>query len=187
MSDPHTLTVFQDYERLLTAPLPEVLTLLKTRERGAAPPPLTFDDQTGRQTDFDLRGTLDDVLERYAPAPAKTGPGRPKLGVVAREVTLLPRHWEWLEGQRGGASAALRRLIDEARKADPDGERRRAAMAATDRFLGVIAGDLPGYEEAGRALYAGNGEAFEAQLQGWPEDIRSHALYLAAPVFAENP
>ncbi|QLG09508.1 DUF2239 family protein [Deinococcus sp. D7000] len=187
MSAPPTLTVFQGHERLLTAPLQDVLTLLKSHQGNMSLPVFTFDDQTGRQIDFDLRGSLQDVLERYAPAPAKTGPGRPKLGVVAREVTLLPRHWEWLEGQRGGASAALRRLIDEARKADPDGERRRAAMAATDRFLGVIAGDLPGYEEAGRALYAGNGEAFEAQLQGWPEDIRSHALYLAAPAFAENP
>lgn len=182
-----TLSVFQGHDRLLTAALPEVLALLKAREGEPSLPLLTFDDRTGRLSDFDLRGSLEDVLERYAPAPTKIGPGRPRLGVVAREVTLLPRHWAWLEGQRGGASAALRRLIDEARKADPDGERRREAMAATDRFLSVIAGDLPGYEEAGRALYAGNGEAFKAQLQDWPEDIRSHALYLAAPAFAENP
>lgn len=186
MDSAATLTVFQGHNRLLTAPLPEVLTWLKAREAADAPPPLIFDDRTGRQTDFDLRGTLEEVLERHAPAPARAGPGRPKLGVVAREVTLLPRHWAWLEGQRGGASAALRRLVDEARKADPDGERRREAMAATDRFLGVMAGDLPGYEEAGRALYAGDARTFEAQVRGWPQDIRTHALYLAAPDFAKH-
>ncbi len=179
-----TWTVFQGSERLLTAPLQEVLGLLKARERAVSQPLLTFDDQTGRQTDFDLRGTIEEVLERHMPTPAKTGPGRPKLGVVAREVTLLPRHWDWLEAQRGGASAALRRLIDEARKADPDGERRRQAQTATDRFLGVMAGDLSGYEDATRALYAGDGPAFGAQVQDWPQDIRMHALYLAAPAFA---
>ncbi|MDV6373515.1 DUF2239 family protein [Deinococcus arenicola] len=187
MNTTPTLTVFQGHERLLTAPLSEVLTLLKARERDTAQPLLTFDDGTGRQTDFDLRGPLDEVLERYAPAPAKTGPGRPRLGVVAREVTLLPRHWDWLEGQRGGASAALRRLIDEARKADPDGERRRQAQTAADRFLGIIAGDLPGYEEATRALYAGDQASFTAQLESWPPDIRTHALYLAAPAFVGQP
>jgi hypothetical protein len=179
-----TWTVFQGDERLLTAPLQEVLSLLKAHEGTASQPLLTFDDQTGRQTDFDLRGTLEEVLKRHTPVPAKAGPGRPRLGVVAREVTLLPRHWDWLEAQRGGASAALRRLIDEARKADPDGERRRQAQTATDRFLGVMAGDLPGYEDATRALYAGDGPAFEAQVQDWPEDIRTHTLYLAAPAFA---
>ncbi|CAM3209609.1 DUF2239 domain-containing protein [Deinococcus saxicola] len=181
------LTVFQGHERLLTAPLHDVLPLLKAQAGASSQSLLAFDDQTGRRVDFDLRGSLEEVLERYAPAPAKTGPGRPRLGVVAREVTLLPRHWEWLEGQRGGASAALRRLIDEARKADPDAERRRQAQTATDRFLGAIGGDLPGYEDATRALYAGDGLAFEAQLQNWPDDFRNHALYLASPAFMETP
>ena len=103
--------------------------------------------------------------------------------MVAREVTLLPRHWEWLEAQRGGASAALRRLIDEARRADPEGERRRQAQAAADRFLNVMAGDLPGYEEATRALYARDGQAFAGHLAVWPPDIRAHAQALAAPAF----
>jgi hypothetical protein len=184
MSDTPTFTVFRNHARLLTAPLPEMLVWLRARRGGESQLLLIFDDQTGRQVDFDLRGPLEEVLERYAPAPAKPGPGRPRLGVVAREVTLLPRHWDWLEGQRGGASAVLRRLIDEARRADPEGERRRQAQAAADRFLSVMAGDLPGYEEAARALYAGDGAAFETQLQHWPEDIRAHALSLAAPAFA---
>lgn len=179
-----TYTAFHGQKRLLTASLPDLLTHLKSEE--APTDVLVFDDQAGRQADFDLSGTLEDVLARYAPtAPAKAGPGRPKLGVTSREITLLPRHWEWLDRQRGGASASLRRLIDEARKADPEGEARAQAQAATDRFLNVVAGDLPGYEEATRALYAGDRAAFTARMADWPADVRQHALYLAAPVFPE--
>lgn len=180
-SDP-THTAFRGQQRVLTASLPDLLTHLKSEE--APTDVLVFDDQTGRQADFDLSGTLEDVLARYAPAaPAKAGPGRPKLGVTPREITLLPRHWEWLDRQRGGASATLRRLIDEARKADPEGEARAQAQAATDRFLNVVAGDLPGYEEATRALYAGDRAAFTARMADWPADVRQHALYLAAAAF----
>ncbi|GGS30683.1 DUF2239 family protein [Deinococcus knuensis] len=179
-----TFTTFEGHTRRLTASLAETLTLLHVQPRAGL---LTFDDQTGRSVDFDLSGTLDDVLARYAPETPRTGPGRPKLGVVSREVSLLPRHWEWLERQRGGASAALRRLIDEARRADPDGERRAQAQAAADRFLGVMAGDLPGYEEATRALYAADRAQFEAQVHLWPDDLRLHALYLAAPAFPVAP
>ena len=179
-----TFTTFDGHTRRLTAPLTETLTLLHAQPRAGM---LTFDDQTGRSVDFNLSGTLDDVLARHAPETPRTGPGRPKLGVVSREVSLLPRHWEWLERQRGGASAALRRLIDEARRADPDSERRAQAQAAADRFLGVMAGDLPGYEEATRALYAADRDRFEAQLHLWPDDLRLHALYLAAPAFPVAP
>ncbi|MFY0534142.1 DUF2239 family protein [Nannocystis pusilla] len=45
--------------------------------------------------------------------PARTGPGRPKLGVVSREVSLLPRHWEWLERQPSGSR---RRCADSSRR-----------------------------------------------------------------------
>lgn len=173
-----TFTTFEGPIRRLTAPLTDTLTLLYAQPRAGL---LTFDDRTGRSVDFDLSGTLDDVLARHTPETPRTGPGRPKLGVVSREVSLLPRHWEWLERQRGGASATLRRLIDEARKADPDGERRAQAQAATDRFLGAVGGDLPGFEAATRALYAGQRAAFEDALAAWPPDIRTHALHLAAP------
>lgn len=179
-----TLTVFLGQRRLLTAPRREVLTYLKTvLERAPHEPLLIFDDATGRTLDFDLRGTLEEVLARHDPPPPRPGPGRPKLGVVSREVSLLPRHWDWLETHPSGASAALRRLIDEARKADPEGERRRAAVQPTDRFLTVLGGDLPGVEEASRALYGGDAETFRRVVQAWPEDIRLHALHLAAPAF----
>jgi hypothetical protein len=47
---------------------------------------LIFHDQTGKQVDFDLRGSIREVLERVAPKPVRTGPGRPRLGVTSREV-----------------------------------------------------------------------------------------------------
>lgn len=181
-----TYTVFQGQRRLLTAPLHDVLTFLKGDfQRDPTLPLLIFDDQTGRTTDFDLRGTLEEVLDRHAPAPPRTGPGRPKLGVVSREVSLLPRHWDWLESHPNGASATLRRLVDEARRADPAAERRRLAAQSADRFLTVLGGDLPGAEEASRALYAGDGAGFRAVVEAWPEDLRLHALHLAAPALQE--
>lgn len=124
---------------------------------------LVFSDVTGRQVDLDLSGLS---------APQR---GRPKLGVTAREITLLPRHWDWLARQRGGASAALRRLIDTAMAGEDPGPARRDAAYA---FLTAIAGDLPGYETAIRALYAGDSDGFAAAMAGWPEDIRTHALTL---------
>lgn len=136
--------------------------------RGLGPHPeglLIFSDETGQQTDLDLSG-------RPAPAPR----GRPRLGVTAREVTLLPRHWDWLSRQRGGASAALRRLIDEAAAKESDAPARRDAAF---RFLSAIAGDLPGFETAIRALYAGDGPTFAAAMADWPGDIRTHASDLA--------
>lgn len=167
--------------------LKSVLLTLKAQEQEAQTElTLLFNDQTGRLTDFLLQGTPEQVAARAEaatnPAP-RAGRGRPKLGVVPKEVTLLPRHWEWLEAQSGGASATLRRLVDEARKRDPQGERLRAAQAATDRFLGVMAGDLPGYEEATRALYRQDQVAFAERLFGWPQDIREHALRLAQGAF----
>lgn len=129
---------------------------------------LVFSNQTGRETDLDLSGE-----------PVPVARGRPKLGVTAREVTLLPRQWDWLAGQRGGASAALRRLVDAAiASEDPAPARRDAAY----RFITAIAGDMPGYEAAIRALYAGDDAGFAAAMTGWPDDIRSHALSLQGPL-----
>lgn len=189
MSDEATFTAFLGQQRLVTAPLTEMLSQVKPvlDDLGGSrnQPLIIFNDQTGKTVDFDWRGTLEDVLAREAPAP-KTGPGRPRLGVVSREISLLPRHWDWLESHPNGASAALRRLIDEARKADPAGERRRMAVLPTDRFLTVMGGDLPGAEEASRALYNGDGAAFRKIVQAWPQDIRHHALHLSAPAFEEQ-
>ena len=135
---------------------------------------LIFEDQSGRQVDFDLRGTLNEVLARALPGRSRSGPGRPKLGVISREVSLLPRHWEWLEQQPSGASAALRRLVDEARKREPVAQRARLAMEAAGRFMSAMAGNFPGYEEACRALYATNRTNFENLIQDWPSDIRAY-------------
>ena len=142
-----------------------------------------FEDRTGRQVDFELQGTLEEVLSRAAPAAPRVGPGRPKLGVSAREVTLLPQQWAWLEQQPNGASAALRRLVDQATKREPEKQRARHAMDAACRILSAMAGDFPNYEEATRALYKGDGEGFESLIQSWPEDIRSYLTRLAADAF----
>jgi len=177
-------TAFSDSRRIAAGPLAILLPKLKAWT-GAHPgqPPLVFDDETGRQVDFDLRGRVEDVLARALPPSAPAGPGRPKLGVVSREVSLLPRHWEWLEEQPNGASAALRRLVDEARKSEPEQQRRRRAQDALSRVLTALAGDLPNYEEATRALYAGDRTRFDALIAKWPADIRRYVATLAAPAF----
>ena len=95
-------------------------------------------------------------------APAPRGPGRPKLGVVAREITLLPRHWEWLAQQTGGASVAIRKLVDEARRATATTAIASAsAQEAAYRFMSAMAGNLPHFEEAIRALFADDPRRFE--------------------------
>lgn len=156
---------------------------------------LVFNVETSQPVEIDLRGSLDDVLARLPaapqpaePAPAETarGPGRPKLGVVAREITLLPRHWDWLALQPGGASVALRRLIDEARKTHGSKDRMRQAQEAAYRFASVMAGNRTHYEDAMRALFAGNRTRFIELTDGWPTDIRDHARRLAAPALHDD-
>lgn len=145
---------------------------------------LVFDSETSRPVELDLRGTVDDVRARYAPTPPEPrSPGRPKLGVVPREVTLLPRHWEWLASQPGGASVTLRRLVESARRESADSDRVRLAQEATYRFAYAMAGDEPGFEEATRALFADDSEGFEALTAGWPVDIREHVRQLARDAF----
>lgn len=160
---------------LATLPLEELLPRLKAREEaGADAGLLVFDDHTGQQVELDLRGTLDEVLQRALPGRAPAGPGRPRLGVVSREVSLLPRHWEWLEEQPQGASAALRRLVDEARKRDPGAAKARRARDAMSRVMSAVAGDLPDYEEATRALFAWDEARFAALVKRWPKELRRH-------------
>lgn len=109
--------------------------------------------------------------------------GRPKLGVVSREITLLPRHWEWLNRQPGGASAALRRLIDDARNAHAEKDSQRAATEATYQFMQAMAGDLPGFDEACRALFAHKQSAFLLQTQAWPDDVQAYLHQLSRPIW----
>ncbi len=155
-------------------------------------PVLVFDDADGRAVEVPLELPAADLLRLLAQpqlaastdaAPAPRRPGRPKLGVVAREITLLPRHWDWLAAQPGGASVALRRLVEEARKVSSGDDRRRAAQEATFRFMQAMAGDQPGFEEASRALFAGDVSRFEEHVARWADDVRDHATWLATDAF----
>ena len=142
---------------------------------------LTFDAAEGRVIDLDLRGDSADILARLKQVPEaeKRGPGRPKLGVTAREVTLLPRHWDWLAGQPGGASVALRKLVEGALRDAEGPDRARRAKEATYRLMTTLAGDKPGYEEATRMLFAGDWTAFDAAVKAWPEGVREVVRELA--------
>lgn len=189
-------TAFEGNRLLAAGPLIEVVLAVKTAsESGTTSPLLVFDDATGRVMDFDLRGTKADIIARLSRPSANTRPsppsptdgstteprgrGRPKLGVIGREVTLLPRHWEWLAAQPGGASVVLRRLVDDARRGGGAQQTRRAAQEIAYRFMSAMAGNLPGFEEAARALFANDPTRFEHQVSGWPGDVRRYAMRLA--------
>ncbi len=187
---PTTYTAFGGEQRIASGALPEVaLAIKRAARRGVAEPVLIFEDQTGRQTDFDLRGNEDDIRARYETASAADAAssepprkrGRPKLGVVAREVTLLPRHWDWLNTQPGGASVALRKLVDAARQANAGKDRQRRASEAAYRVMTALAGNMPGYEDATRALFAGDHEGLAEKMRAWPADIRDYVLSCAFP------
>jgi len=194
-------TAFMGQQRLAAGSLAEVaLAVMNASRSPAAEPIIIFDDATGRPVDLDLRGTERDILARLpqpamppetaaeeAAAAEPRGRGRPKLGVVAREVTLLPRHWEWLSAQPGGASVALRKLVDDARRANGDLDRARAARDAAYHFMSVMAGNLAGFEEASRALFAGDRRRMAGLIAGWPDDIRDHVVKLAFGDRAEPP
>ncbi len=156
---------------------------------------LVFDDATGAQVDHPWPPGL-----HTTPAEAGTSPGtvaaapqvgRPRMGVVAREVTLLPRHWEWLSQQPGGASAALRRLVEEARRTHATRDGERQARERAYRFMSAIAGGFEGFEEASRALFAHDAEAFALRIAAWPPDVQAHLAWLArdavAPETPDNP
>jgi uncharacterized protein len=196
-------TAFDGRRILAAGPLIDVAMAVKAAiENGMEGPVLTFDDATGSVVDLDLRGTAADVVKRLsqhalntqsveppdttqafegkaAADAAPRGRGRPKLGVVAREVTLLPKHWQWLAEQPGGASATLRRLVHDARRKDEGHADRRARQARAYGFMSAMAGDLPGFEEASRALFAGSRDGFAEHTASWPEDVRTYVCALA--------
>jgi hypothetical protein len=189
-----TYTAFSGPRRIAHGSLSDVAVRAKQLlDRVEAPQILIFDDTTGAVVELDLRGSDAEVTARAMrqspagpppdPAPAPRGPGRPRLGVVAREVTLLPRHWEWLNRQPGGASVALRKLVEDARRGAGGQDRIREARETTYRFISAMAGNEAGFEEATRALFAGRQVDFEAHSATWPEDVRAHAARLAAPSF----
>ncbi|ALO37297.1 hypothetical protein UZ73_02840 [Alcaligenes faecalis] len=189
---PNTYTSFMGHRRIASGPmLVNVLAVKKVLESRVNDPVLIFDDVTGRFVDVNTEGTDEELAQRYAPVDvseaeveqieeeAPRGRGRPKLGVVPREVTLLPRHWDWLATQPGGASVALRKLVEEARRASAAKDQRRQAQERTYNFMTAIGGDLPGFEEAMRALFADELERFKSLLAAWPDDVREHAIELA--------
>lgn len=187
---PERFTAFEGQRRLASGTPADIALAVKGAEQRAGAPIAIFSDQTGRPVDLDLRGGPGEVLLRLAEASTNPAPhansraeprgrGRPKLGVVAREVTLLPGHWEWLNAQPGGASVALRKLVEHARRTNGDAERQRAARDAAYHFMSAMAGDLPHFEEAARALMAEDRRAFVGLIADWPADIRDHLVKLA--------
>lgn len=188
-----TYTAFIGPRRIASGDLHAVAaTLRAARRMRHDPAPLLFQDDTGEQIDIDLRGSTDEVGAGYQPATAEAGAnpaekagtkarGRPKLGVIPREVTLLPEHWDWLSSQPGGASVALRKLVHEARKAGAEREQQRHAQERAYRVMSALAGNFPGFEEASRALFAGKLDRLAAEAQAWPPDVLEYVLRLADP------
>ena len=185
LTNPITYTAFLDGRRLSAGPLHEVaVAVLRAQQDHSEGQVLVFSNATGQSTDLDLRGGEEAVAARYTmavPPQAPKGRGRPKLGVVAREVTLLPEHWDWLAAQPGGASVALRKLVHEARRKGSERDRTRQARDRAYHAMSTLAGDLAGFEEASRALFAGDHERLVAQMASWPEDVQAYVHQLAEP------
>ena len=180
-----TYTAFLDGRRLTSGPLHEVaVAVMRAQQAQPEGYPLVFSNTSGQSADLDLRGGEEAVAARYtvvAPTQTPKGRGRPKLGVVAREVTLLPEHWDWLAAQPSGASVALRKLVHEARRHGGEQGRTRQARDRAYHAMSTLAGNLAGFEEASRALFAGDHERLVAQTAAWPEDVRAYLLQLAEP------
>ncbi len=185
-------TAFEGFTRLAAGSLAEVTLAVKgAEEHGVEAPLLVFDDISGRVVDVDTRGDAEEIIARLSTPPEASGipsadssrrpRGRPRLGVVAGEVTLLPRHWDWLRSQPGGASASLRKLVDAARKNDAAGPRQ--VREAAYEFMAALAGDLPGFEDAIRALFAGDRTRFFGLIESWPVDVRDHCRRMTAFAF----
>jgi hypothetical protein len=186
----NTYTAFAEHQRVGAGPIETVALAVQDWENRGGVQALIFEDQTGQQIDLDLRGTPNEALERLRQHPwfatslnqdeQKTGPGRPKLGVVSREVSLLPRQWDWLNAQRGGASASLRKLVDEQIKSGQGAQNARRSWEALSKFMWAMAGNLPAFEEASRAITRREYDHLSLILESWPPDIRDHVRTLIA-------
>ena len=179
METENQYTAFAGFKRIAAGNLKEMLAGTRAwLDRGGQDPLLIFEDQTGKQVDFDFRGTVQEVLERALPPQPRQGPGRPRIGVTSGEVSLLPRHWEWLERQPQKASGTIRRLVEAALRGERGEGSPRRWIEAADRFMGAMAGNLEGYEEVSRALYAKDWDRVGEKVRGWPEDVADHVLRL---------
>ncbi len=198
-STPMTCTAFEGFNTLASG---EVATVAQKAKEFLDSHPhasiLIFNDTTSEQMELDFRGTMDEVLQRLENNPetsraadpmemqSQRGPGRPKLGVVAREITLLPRHWDWLNGQPGGASVALRKLVDQARHILAGADQLRQAQEACYRFMSAMAGNLPHFEDATRALFSRDQARFNMLVEAWPGGVRDHVKKLAVNAFQKK-
>jgi len=194
-ANPKHCTAFQGSRRIASGePVQVAMAVKEVIDRGEGEPVLIFDHITSELIEVDFRGAMNDVLQRVKGPVVESeqlegpvdkdksvprGPGRPRLGVVSREVGLLPRHWDWLNSQPGGASVALRKLVEEARRIYSDRDKIRQSQEAAYRFMSAMAGNLPGFEEATRALFAGDPGRFDSLVAPWPIDIRNHAQTLS--------
>lgn len=204
-------TAFEGSQRIATGALNDVAPVAKRAvdKWAASNAPLAvliFNDATSEVIELDWRGSPDEFAARLAAqaaamevhttdhqpadetsssssASSPRGPGRPRLGVVAREVTLLPRHWEWLGTQSGGASVALRKLVEDASRASGVQDRVRQCRAVGYKFMSTMAGHEPGFEEASRALFAGDQAGLDARIAAWPVDVQAHLRRVLADAF----
>lgn len=204
MDAPNTYTAFDGMKLLCRGSLEDVVIKIKKKIGKAENSSiLLFSDETGKIIDFNFFGNEGDVRKRLSvyvgpdsvrkdsaglrgessDSAKNAGPGRPKLGVTSREVSLLPRHWEWLATQPGGASATLRSLVEDAKKRTQATSVIKQAQERTYKFMSVLAGDLPNYEEALRALFKKEKAKFVSCIEGWPEDVKAHVLQSAKGVF----
>jgi uncharacterized protein len=199
---PKKCTAFIGMKRLASGDVREVARKVKEAiDKSKDKTIMIFDDSNGETVEFDLRGKVDDVLKGLDTAIAKfeknssaeneepagpKGPGRPKLGVISREVTLLPRHWDWLNNQAGGASVALRKLVEEARHVNAGKDKIRHSQDAAYKYMSAMAGNLPGYEDAIRALFAANQSGFKIAVASWPQDVKSYAVKLSSDAMQEQ-
>ncbi|MGO3859139.1 MAG: DUF2239 family protein [Neisseriaceae bacterium] len=196
MPNSPSYTCFNGHNRMVSGTLQTVAMAVKqVAENEDQHQLLIFDDQSGRSIDINTQGSYDEVLARFAthpsteaePEPSQSlprGRGRPKLGVVPKEITLLPRHWDWLAQQPGGASVTLRKLVDQARREHNGQDLLRQAQERAYHFMVAMAGDLPQFEAASRALFAQQPAQLSDAMQSWPNDIRHHVLHLATPLDA---
>lgn len=193
----HTWIAFAQHKQIALGAPRDVAARVKAFTDAQPDVPLVVLDASSSHTiELDLRGSLATVLKRLpepateAPSPTDAmprGPGRPKLGVVAREVTLLPRHWNWLGTQPGGASVALRKLVEQAQRASQAADRQRVATESAYRFMHAMAGNEKGFEEASRALFGGQLDRLKEVVAKWPRDVRYHLLTLAGLALAAPP
>ena len=196
---PPSFTSFDGWKSIAYGSLEtNALAVKRAMESGPSGPVLTFNDHTGCVLEIDIRGTDAETLARLqAESPNDAvkesesveadqsslqprGRGRPKLGVIAREVTLLPRHWDWLSAQPGGASVALRKLVEGAKRSAATRDDRRRTQERAYQFMSVMAGDMASFEESTRALFAGDSHKYIQLVAEWPGDVRDYALALAS-------